>query len=147
MVQTTFAGAPTPDFHMNSRGAGPPPKKEFHFFFVLFLDPPSVFPRFCIYAPAPPRFPRYELSAREAFVTHGGANSMHEALGCGVPMAVIPIFGDQPPNAEAVAKAQCGVSFKERRGVCVCVCVFCLFFFSAFFFPGRKGLKCGFVVA
>jgi len=58
--------------------------------------------------------PQLELLPKcQAFVTHGGANSMHEALGCGVPMAVIPIFGDQPPNAEAVAKAQCGVSFKE----------------------------------
>ena len=28
-------------------------------------------------------------------------------------MAVVPIFGDQPSNAEAVAKANCGVSFKD----------------------------------
>ena len=58
--------------------------------------------------------PQLEVLAKcQAFVTHGGANSMHEALGFGVPMAVVPIFGDQPSNAEAVAKAGCGVSFKE----------------------------------
>jgi len=58
--------------------------------------------------------PQLELLPKcQAFVTHGGANSMHEALGFGVPMAVVPIFGDQPSNAEAVAKANCGVSFKE----------------------------------
>ena len=58
--------------------------------------------------------PQLEVLAKcQAFVTHGGANSMHEALGFGVPMAVVPILGDQPANAEAVAKAGCGVSFRE----------------------------------
>ena len=37
-----------------------------------------------------------------AFVTHGGINSIYEAAYHGVPVAGIPIFGDQPDN---VAKA------------------------------------------
>lgn len=36
------------------------------------------------------------------FVTHGGINSIYEAAYHGVPVAGIPIFGDQPDN---VAKA------------------------------------------
>ena len=33
---------------------------------------------------------------------------MHEALTFGVPMVVVPIFGDQPSNADAVRRAWCG---------------------------------------
>ena len=36
-----------------------------------------------------------------------------KALYFGVPMAVVPIFGDQPQNADVVAKAGCGVSFRR----------------------------------
>merc|ERR1711957_1136919 len=36
----------------------------------------------------------------DAFLTHAGANSMHEALSLGVPMVVVPVFGDQPVNAD-----------------------------------------------
>jgi UDP:flavonoid glycosyltransferase YjiC (YdhE family) len=49
----------------------------------------------------------------DAFVTHGGANGMHEALSLGVPMAVVPIFGDQPVNADTVARSGAGVSFRN----------------------------------
>jgi MGT family glycosyltransferase len=37
------------------------------------------------------------------FVTHGGFNSVKEALSVGVPMVVIPIAGDQPYSAERCA--------------------------------------------
>ncbi|CAK0832571.1 unnamed protein product [Prorocentrum cordatum] len=49
----------------------------------------------------------------DAFVTHGGANSMHEALSFGVPLCVVPIFGDQPSNADTVARIGAGVSFRN----------------------------------
>jgi hypothetical protein len=49
----------------------------------------------------------------DAFVTHGGANSMHEALAFGVPLCVVPIFGDQPTNADTVARIGAGVSFRN----------------------------------
>jgi len=51
------------------------------------------------------------LSKCHGFITHGGANSMHEAFGYGVPMAVVPVFGDQPSNADNVASCGAGFSF------------------------------------
>jgi len=51
------------------------------------------------------------LSKCHGFISHGGANSMHEALSFGVPMAVIPAFADQPTNADTVASAGAGFSF------------------------------------
>jgi len=69
---------------------------------------------------APPNFrlrravPQLEVLGRcSAFVTHGGANSMHEGLSLGVPMAVVPLFGDQPPNADSLAR--CGAAIAFRR--------------------------------
>jgi len=58
--------------------------------------------------------PQLEILPRcTAFVTHGGANSMHEALSLSVPMAVVPIFGDQPLNADSVARCGAGLSFRQ----------------------------------
>merc|ERR1712061_718923 len=51
------------------------------------------------------------LQRCDAFVTHGGANSVHEGLRFGVPLAVVPIFGDQPSNADAIEHAGSGKSF------------------------------------
>lgn len=58
--------------------------------------------------------PQLELLAKcSAFVTHGGANSVHEALLFGVPLVVVPIFGDQPSNGEQVQGNGAGVCFKD----------------------------------
>jgi UDP:flavonoid glycosyltransferase YjiC (YdhE family) len=45
-----------------------------------------------------------------AFVTHGGFNSVKEALSAGVPMVVVPISADQPYSAERCADLGVGVT-------------------------------------
>jgi UDP-glucoronosyl and UDP-glucosyl transferase len=44
-----------------------------------------------------------------AMVGHGGSGSTLTALAWGVPMALLPLFADQPQNARAVAEAGAGV--------------------------------------
>jgi len=57
-----------------------------------------------------PYAPQLALLARSrAMVTHGGANSVMEALALGVPLLVSPICNDQPHNARFVAGAGAGV--------------------------------------
>mmetsp|Transcript_27931 Transcript_27931/g.57954 ORF Transcript_27931/g.57954 Transcript_27931/m.57954 type:complete len:476 (+) Transcript_27931:33-1460(+) len=53
------------------------------------------------------------LRRSSAFITHGGANSMHESLSLGVPMAVVPIFGDQPLNADSLEALGAAISFRQ----------------------------------
>jgi MGT family glycosyltransferase len=43
------------------------------------------------------------LAHCDAFVTHGGFNSVKEAVSSGVPMVVVPISADQPYSAERCA--------------------------------------------
>lgn len=50
------------------------------------------------YVPQPLVLPRCD-----AFITHGGFNSVKEALSAGVPMVVVPISADQPYSAERCA--------------------------------------------
>jgi hypothetical protein len=58
--------------------------------------------------------PQLEVLKRSnAFITHGGANSMHEALSLEVPMAVLPLFGDQHSNAESVERCGVGLAFSH----------------------------------
>ena len=44
-----------------------------------------------------------------AMVSHAGAGSVRTALAAGVPLVLLPLFGDQPLNAEAVAAAGAGL--------------------------------------
>ena len=44
----------------------------------------------------------------DAFLTHGGFNSVKEALGAGVPMVALPISADQPYSAERCAAIGAG---------------------------------------
>lgn len=48
----------------------------------------------------------------DAFVTHGGMGSLMESIVFRVPVAVVPLFGDQPLNADAAAAGGFGVSFR-----------------------------------
>jgi UDP:flavonoid glycosyltransferase YjiC (YdhE family) len=54
--------------------------------------------------------PQLELLARtQAFVTHGGANSVMESLWAGVPLLVSPVCNDQPMQAQMIARRGCGI--------------------------------------
>src|SRR5262249_18350650 len=49
------------------------------------------------------------LRVARVAVTHGGANSVMEAIACGVPLLVAPICNDQPHNRWFVERAGSGV--------------------------------------
>jgi UDP:flavonoid glycosyltransferase YjiC (YdhE family) len=50
------------------------------------------------------------LARCDAFLTHGGLNSVKKALASGVPMVVVPLSADQPYSAE-----RCGNRELSRR--------------------------------
>jgi UDP:flavonoid glycosyltransferase YjiC (YdhE family) len=52
-----------------------------------------------------------------AMVSHGGAGSVRTALAAGVPLAVLPRFGDQPLNARAVAAAGAGLVVEDASRI------------------------------
>ncbi len=55
------------------------------------------------------RVPQLEvLKMADVFVTHGGMNSVSEALVYGVPMLVIPFVSDQPVNARCIERLGVG---------------------------------------
>ena len=53
-------------------------------------------------------------SSAKVFVTHGGVNGYQESVYHGVPMVVIPMFGDQPIQAKLVACKKLGVAVDWR---------------------------------
>lgn len=56
-----------------------------------------------------PYAPQKELLEHaDLFITHGGMNSVSEAMSSGVPMLVFPILNDQPMNAKQVEKLSLG---------------------------------------
>ena len=48
------------------------------------------------------------LKMADVFVTHGGMNSVSEALVYGTPMVVIPLVSDQPVNARCIERLGVG---------------------------------------
>lgn len=64
------------------------------------------------------RFPQpLLLRCAQLLVTHGGYNSIREAVGAGVPMAVAPRFGDQPANADRVHELGLGDRIADPAAV------------------------------
>jgi len=45
-----------------------------------------------------------------AMVCHGGSGTVRAGLAAGVPMAVLPLFADQPHNAQRVTELGAGVT-------------------------------------
>ncbi|RAY14116.1 oleandomycin glycosyltransferase [Actinomadura craniellae] len=59
--------------------------------------------------------PQLEVLERAAlFVTHGGMNSVNEAMYAGVPMLVVPHAADQPLVARRVAELGVGLSIRPQ---------------------------------
>jgi UDP:flavonoid glycosyltransferase YjiC (YdhE family) len=59
------------------------------------------------FGPQPPNvhierhLPQTQLLPRcDVFISHGGFNSVKEALSCGIPLVVVPIMSDEPYSAE-----------------------------------------------
>ncbi len=55
------------------------------------------------------------LKIADVFVTHGGMNSVSEALVHGVPMVVIPFMADQPTNARRVEELGLGKQLAYKK--------------------------------
>jgi zeaxanthin glucosyltransferase len=64
----------------------------------------------CAYAPQLSLLPR-----THAFITHGGANSVMEALRFGVPLLVSPVCNDQFHQAHYVSRSGTGISMDLHR--------------------------------
>ncbi len=69
-----------------------------------------------------PYAPQLALLPRAAaMITHGGANSVMEALSFGVPLLVTPICNDQPHTAHFVEQSGAGIRLDlERASVSAC---------------------------
>lgn len=48
------------------------------------------------------------------FITQGGLLSTQEAVNCGVPMILLPQFGDQHYNAAALVRSGVAISLRLR---------------------------------
>ena len=70
--------------------------------------PPNV--RAAAYIPHGPLLPRCE-----AIITHAGAGTLIASISAGLPMVMVPLFGDQPPNAEQAAAAGAGIVIDQAQ--------------------------------
>ncbi|CAJ0597902.1 unnamed protein product [Cylicocyclus nassatus] len=51
----------------------------------------------------------------KAFLSHGGYNSVQEAISAGVPMITIALFGDQPKNAKLAERQQFSINIHKSK--------------------------------
>ena len=51
-----------------------------------------------------------------AMVCHGGFGTVRAGLAAGVPLAVLPLFADQPDNARRVAELGAGIALDDGAG-------------------------------
>jgi UDP:flavonoid glycosyltransferase YjiC (YdhE family) len=58
------------------------------------------------------------LKVADAFITHGGANSMIESINSHVPMLVLPWFSDQYDNAKLVSEQGVGLHYDKPLPDC-----------------------------
>ncbi len=49
-----------------------------------------------------------------AMVCHGGSGTMRSGLAAGIPQVVLPLFADQPDNAERVDALGAGIALEQR---------------------------------
>jgi UDP:flavonoid glycosyltransferase YjiC (YdhE family) len=74
------------------------------------LDPASRDVIVVPYAPQPQLLERVD-----AFLTHGGANSVMEAMYAGTPLLIVPLSGDQPWQAQFVEERKVGIHLDRNR--------------------------------
>jgi MGT family glycosyltransferase len=53
----------------------------------------------------------------DVMVCHGGSGTVTAGLAAGVPMAILPLFADQPHNARRVADLGAGIGVDEVNGL------------------------------
>jgi zeaxanthin glucosyltransferase len=83
---------------------------------AILVAPPEAVPDPPAHVTVAARVPLLELLPHlAAVVTHGGLNTVTEALAHGVPLVVAPIRHDQPVNARDVAAAGAGVRISFAR--------------------------------
>ena len=51
----------------------------------------------------------------KAFITHGGMNSVTEAINFGIPMVAIPLLGDQEHNVATAVKRGVAVLVEKKN--------------------------------
>ena len=56
------------------------------------------------------------LARAAAVIHHGGSGTTLDALAAGCPQVIVPLFADQPANADAVAAAGVGVGVRTGDG-------------------------------
>ncbi|EPB76820.1 hypothetical protein ANCCEY_04102 [Ancylostoma ceylanicum] len=49
----------------------------------------------------------------KAFLSHGGYNSLQEAISAGVPLVTIALFGDQPKNAKIAERHRFSINLRK----------------------------------
>ncbi len=82
----------------------------------VILVAPDDFGPFPTNVIAQPWVPQLELLARvDLLVSHGGNNSVCEALARAIPVIVVPVTNDQPAIAQQVVNSGCGLRLSFRR--------------------------------